>query len=292
MASNKFRLACIQMLVGADKGKNIQKAQSMVTKAVREHQAQMVMLPEMFNCPYSNASFPTYSEPLPEIGASEGTGETSDFLSSTAKDMKIWLVGGSIPEKHEGKLYNTCLVVDPEGNFVAKHRKVHLFDIDVPGGVRFFESETLTGGSTLSTFETPFCKMGVGICYDIRFPEYAQICQKEGCQVLLYPGAFNTTTGPLHWELLQRARAVDNQLWVATASPARDPDFSYQAWGHSTVVDPWGKVVQTTEHEEDIVIADIDVEVSNTIRTNIPILKQKRSDLYTGAAWGEAQAKL
>ncbi|CAL8255402.1 unnamed protein product [Merluccius merluccius] len=157
---------------------------------------------------------------------------------------------------------------------------IHLFDIDVPGKIRFQESETLSPGSAFSVFETPFCKVGVGICYDIRFAEMAQLYSKMGCELLVYPGAFNMTTGPAHWELLQRARALDNQLYVATASPARDETSSYIAWGHSTVVNPWGEVISSTGSEEAVVYAEIDLQYLADVRQQIPVTVQRRDDLY------------
>ncbi|PIK32904.1 putative omega-amidase NIT2 isoform X4, partial [Apostichopus japonicus] len=128
---------------------------------------------------------------------------------------------------------------DPEGKMIAKHRKMHLFDIDIPGKIKFKESEVLHPGSKFTTFETPFCKVGIGICYDMRFAELAQIYKNLGCKLIVYPGAFNMTTGEAHWEAIQRGRAIDNQLYVATVSPARDVDATYIAWGHSTIVSPW-----------------------------------------------------
>jgi omega-amidase len=178
-------------------------------------------------------------------------------------------------------LYNTCLVFAPDGGVVAKHRKVHLFDINVPGKMVFKESDTLSAGSAATWFDTPFARIGLGICYDIRFGEYAQLLSERGATMLIYPGAFNTTTGPMHWELLQRARAVDNQLWVLTCSPARSPDLkSYQAWGHSSVISPWGRVVATTGHQPAVVVADVDMKEVNDMRTSIPVRSQKRKDLY------------
>uniref|UniRef100_A0A6G1RQB3 omega-amidase n=1 Tax=Hypotaenidia okinawae TaxID=2861861 RepID=A0A6G1RQB3_9GRUI len=163
---------------------------------------------------------------------------------------------------------------------LAKHRKVHLFDINIPGKIQFKESETLSPGNSLSMFDTPYCKVGLGICYDIRFAEMAQIYGQQGCQLLIYPGAFNLTTGPAHWELLQRGRAVDNQVYVATVSPARDEKSSYIAWGHSTVVNPWGEVIAKAGAEETVVYTDIDMKKLAEIRQQIPILSQKRCDLY------------
>ncbi|KAM7388642.1 hypothetical protein PAMP_024803 [Pampus punctatissimus] len=197
---------------------------------------------------------------------------------------------GSIPEEDDGKLYNSCTVYGPDGELILKHRKIHLFDIDVPGKIRFQESETLTPGNSLSMFETPFCKVGVGICYDMRFAELAQLYSRKGCQLLVYPGAFNMTTGPAHWELLQRGRAIDNQVYVATASPARDESASYVAWGHSTVVNPWGEVISKAGAEEAVIYADIDLQYLADIRQQIPITVQRRDDLYTVTSVQEASS--
>ena len=274
-----------QIHVGEDKNANLREAAQRVREAVGLG-AQVVMLPEMFNCPYSTDSFGPYSEAVP------GPGEAFDAEASpsaativnTAKELGVYVVGGSVPERAEdGCVYNTSIVADPEGNIVAKHRKVHLFDIDVPGKITFRESDTLTGGDTITVFDTAFGRMALGICYDIRFPEYAQVCAAAGARVLLYPGAFNTTTGPAHWLLLQRARAVDNQVFVATCSPARNPDATYQAWGHSTVVDPWGETVATTGHGPSVTTATLDLPKIEETRQRVPVLRQKRLDLYSSA---------
>ena len=165
------------------------------------------------------------------------------MLIDSAIENKVWIIGGSIPERDGDNVYNTCIVVNPEGSIVAKHRKVHLFDIDVPGKITFKESDTLSAGNQLTVFDTPFCRIGLGICYDMRFPEQSQLMKDAGAEMIVFPGAFNLTTGPAHWELLLRGRAVDNQLYVAGVSPARNPSSDYKAWGHSTLVSPWGKYV-------------------------------------------------
>jgi len=237
------------------------------------------MLPEMWNCPYSNDSFPTYAETIPKDNEDNKSSSYS-FIKSLAQEFKLWLIGGSIPEREGDKLFNTCFVFNPLGQLAAKHRKAHLFDIDIPGGITFKESETLTAGNKITTFDTEYGKIGLGICYDIRFPEYAQICTQAGCTILCYPGAFNTTTGPKHWELLQRARAVDNQVFVLTCSPSRSPESKYQAWGHSTVVSPWGEVIATTEHGPAVVCCDLNLSLVSDVRKQIPSRSQKRLDLY------------
>ena len=266
-----FRLALVQLSVSTSKKENLLRAVKLIKEAA-SNGAKVVALPECFNSPYGTSYFPKYAETIP--------GRSTAALEKAAKDNKVFLIGGSIPEEDGGKLYNTCTVYNPEGQMIAKHRKVHLFDIDVPGKIRFQESETLSPGNSFTSFDTPFCKFGIGICYDIRFAEMGQIYAREGCNVLVYPGAFNMTTGPAHWELLQRARAIDNQVFVATVSPARDENATYVAWGHSTVVSPWGEVIATTEHEEAIVYSDIDLSLVDTIRNQVPVTLQRRKDLY------------
>ena len=159
-----------------------------------------------------------------------------------ARERGIWLIGGSIPELEDGNVYNTSFVYAPDGSCAARHRKTHLFDIDVAGGQRFMESETLTPGSDITTFETPWGTMGLCICFDFRFEELARLMTLRGARVLFVPAAFNMTTGPAHWELLFRQRAVDNQVFTVGTSPARDESASYHAWGHSIVCDPWGSI--------------------------------------------------
>lgn len=274
--SEKFKFAGIQMTVGADKQQNLERAKMMVQKAAHNG-ARLVCLPEMFNCPYSNDSFGPYSENIPD-------GPSTLALKEMAHTNGVFLVGGSIPEKvvenNQTKLYNTCLIINPQAQIIGKHRKIHLFDIDVPNQITFKESETLTRGDSMTVVELPWCKIGVGICYDMRFPELAQLMREKGAEFLVYPGAFNTTTGPAHWELLQRSRALDNQVYFSAVSPARNPESTYQAWGHSTVVSPWGDIVSTCDEKETIIEAEIDLEKVRTVRQNIPVLKQKRNDLY------------
>ncbi|XP_038622209.1 omega-amidase NIT2 isoform X2 [Tachyglossus aculeatus] len=270
-----FRLALIQLRVSSVKAENLARATGLIREAAAQG-AQVVSLPECFNSPYGTKYFQQYAEKIP--------GESTQKLSEVAKECGIYLIGGSIPEEDAGKLYNTCTVFGPDGSLLVKHRKIHLFDIDVPGKIRFQESETLSPGDSLSTFDTPYCKVGLGICYDIRFAELAQIYTQRGCQLLVYPGAFNMTTGPAHWELLQRGRAVDNQLYVATTSPARDEKASYVAWGHSTVVGPWGDVLAKAGPEETVLHTDIDLKKVAEVRQQIPILSQRRPDVYAKEA--------
>ncbi|RHZ75250.1 hypothetical protein Glove_216g105 [Diversispora epigaea] len=278
MTTTTFKIACIQLSVTSDKSENLKKAKNKIMEASKNG-AKLIVLPECFNSPYGTQYFDQYAEFIPN-------GESVKTLSEAAKEAKAYIIGGSIPERDETtkKLYNTCSVYDPEGNLIAKHRKVHLFDIDIPGRITFQESKTLDPGNSLTHFDTEYGKIGVGICYDIRFPEMAMIAARKGCIAMIYPAAFNLITGPLHWELLQRARALDNQIYVATCSPARDMNATYNAWGHSTVVDPNGQIVATTDYEEDVIYAEIDLNRFNHIRESIPLNIQRRFDLYTNVA--------
>ncbi|KAH7974640.1 hypothetical protein HPB49_017610 [Dermacentor silvarum] len=271
MASTSFRVALVQLAVKASKAENLARAGDEIKKAATSG-AKLVCLPECFGFPYGAQYFPKYAESIP--------GETSEMLSKAAQENGVYLIGGSMAETENGKLYNTCLVYGPDGKMLAKHRKVHLFDIDIPGKITFKESDSFTAGNSLTTFDTPYCRVGLGICYDLRFAQMAQLYAKQGCKLLFYPGAFSMATGPLHWELLQRGRAVDNQVYVATASPARDQSASYVAWGHSTLVDPFGKVVASAGAEEELVVGEVDLEHLEAVRNEIPITKQQRDDLY------------
>ncbi|XP_027081517.1 omega-amidase, chloroplastic isoform X2 [Coffea arabica] len=272
----KFKIGLCQLAVTPDKERNILHARTAIEEAA-EKGAKLVVLPEIWNGPYSNDSFPVYAE---DIGAGFDKSPSTAMLSEAARLLKVTIIGGSIAERDGDKLYNTCCVFDTDGNLIAKHRKIHLFDIDIPGKISFKESKTLTAGESPTVVDTEVGRIGIGICYDIRFQELAILYAARGAHLICYPGAFNTTTGPLHWELLQRARATDNQLYVATCSPARDPGAGYQAWGHSTLVGPFGEVLATTEHEEAILVAEIDYSQIELRRTNLPLEKQRRGDLY------------
>jgi len=280
---SKFRLAVCQLLVGSNKQSNILNAAKSVREAA-QNKANVVVLPEMWNCPYSNESFPKYAEPIPiDVKQfNEGQSPSLTMLSRIAKECGITLVAGSIPETDGQNLFNTCTVFNRHGKLLAKYRKAHLFDIDIPGKIRFVESETLKPGQELVRFKTEYCDVGLGICYDVRFGEMARrLTETSECKMLIYPGAFNTTTGPLHWELLGRARAVDTQSFVVLASPSRNPESTYQAWGHSSIINPWGKVVATIDHTPGIIYADIDLGEAEEIRRNIPVRKQRRPELYS-----------
>ncbi|WP_101772451.1 carbon-nitrogen hydrolase family protein [Peptostreptococcus faecalis] len=266
-----FKVAVCQIKTCDNKKKNIEKAIKMIEEAA-QNGAELVVLPEIFNSPYDNKSFPVYAEVYP--------GETSLAMIDVAKKCKIHLVAGSIPEQEGDKIYNTSYFFDDEGNLLKKHRKMHLFDIDIEGGQYFKESDVLTPGNDFSVVDTKLGKIGMAICYDVRFPEYFRILALEGAELIVLPAAFNMTTGPAHWEMSVRMRAVDNQVYMIGASPARDEKANYVSYANSLIVDPWGKVISSARESEEIIYAQIDSKLESDIRDQLPLLKHMRKDKY------------
>lgn len=266
------KVAVIQMHVEEDKMKNMANAAAFVKEAA-EQGADIAILPEMFNCPYKTSNFPIYAE--------EEGGECYRLLSGVAKSLGIYLVAGTMPEKDsEGKVYNTSYVFDREGRKIGKHRKMHLFDIAVKGGQHFRESDTLTAGNSVTVFETEFGRIGLAVCYDFRFPELARLMVEEGAKAVIVPAAFNMTTGPAHWEVMFRSRAIDNQVYTIGAAPARDVDSCYISYGNSIVVSPWGEVLLRMDEKEGIALETLDFDYVEKIREQLPLLLQRRKDIY------------
>lgn len=270
--SESFQIALCQMLVTDNKASNLARAREMISRASALG-SKLVILPEMFNCPYQVSQFPNFAESYPG-------GESLDMLSSSAAREGVYLVGGSLPETDGKWFYNTSFIFGPDGSLLGRHRKIHLFDVDLPGGLRVRESATLKAGEDVGVIATELGNLGVVICYDIRFPELIRLLALGGAQVLVVPAAFNMTTGPAHWDLVFRARAVDNQLYVAAVSPARDPGAAYVCYGHSMVIDPWGNKVAVSGEGETVLTAVIELGLVEEIRGRLPLLKHRRADLY------------
>jgi omega-amidase len=267
-----FTAGLIQMLVADDKAENVEKAVSMIARAARMG-AELVVLPEMFSCPYETGNFPVYAE--------KAGGATWRALSGAAAENGVFLIGGSIPEADEaGRVYNTCFSFDRRGGQIGRHRKMHLFDVNIAGGQVFMESETLTAGGEATVFDTGFGRVGTAICYDIRFPELFRLMALRGATVMAVPAAFNMTTGPAHWEITFRARALDNQAFLLGAAPARNTRASYVAYGNSIAVSPWGDVLGRLDEKEGILLAEIDTSRLDAARGGLPLLRHRRTDVY------------
>ena len=274
----KMKAAILQTKVFAEKEKNIRQLEEILDCGKTEG-ADLVTLPEMFACPYETGNFPLYAEP-------EG-GPSWQALSALAKKHHIYLSAGSMPEfgpAAEGqtgrRVYNTAYVFDRGGRQIGKHRKAHLFDINVTGGQCFRESDTLSPGNQITCFDTEFGKVGLCVCYDFRFPETARLMAQDGAKLILVPAAFNMTTGPAHWELMFRQRAVESQCYVIGTAPARDVESSYISWGHSIAVDPWGTVLTQMDEKEGIRLVEFDFDYLEKVRQELPLLKHRRTDLY------------
>ena len=267
-----MKVAAIQMPTVKDKIQNIRTAGTYIEK-IKAENPDFVILPEMSCCPYQTENFPVYAE-------KEG-GPSWQAMSDYARKYHIYLIAGSMPEADDvGKVYNTSYIFDRDGKQIGKHRKAHLFDINVKNGQYFKESDTLTSGDHATVFDTEFGKMGVMICYDIRFPEFARTMVLDGARMIFVPAAFNMTTGPAHWELTFRARALDNQIYMLGCAPARDTQAGYISWGHSIVTDPWGKVMKQLDEKEGILIEEIDLDREDQIREQLPLLKHRKSEMY------------
>lgn len=271
-----FKAAICQMPISFDKKVNLAKAESMI-KAAAADGCQLAILPEMFNCPYKAELFSEYAESYPQ-------GETIKMLAKTAAEAKIGIIGGSIPERDEHQnLYNTSFIFNEMGELIGRHRKVHLFDIDIKGGTVFKESSILSAGKDITVVKIAGVTLGVGICYDIRFPELSRLMALAGAEVIVFPAVFSVSTGPDHWELLIRGRAVDNQVFVVGAAPANTLESACQAYSHSMAVDPWGNIIGKAGVEEKIIKVEIDFRQLCAVREQLPLLKHRRPDVYEGA---------
>lgn len=269
---DQFKLALCQMKVIDDKDSNIKNALDMI-KSAAENKSDLVILPEMFNCPYDNEKFKEYAEEKEDS-------KTLKSISKAAKDSNMYVIAGSIPELDGDELYNSSFIFNRNGEVIGSHRKMHLFDIDIPEKISFKESDIISPGNQITLIDTELCKIGLAVCYDIRFPELLRIMALEGAELIVIPGAFNMTTGPAHWETLIRGRAIDNQLYVAAASPARNEELSYVAYGNSMVADPWGDVLVRASEKEEIIYANIKLSKIKEIREELPVLNGRREDIY------------
>ena len=267
-----MRIAQLQTHVWDDPDRCLAGAEE-VLSALDGQRPDLVCLGEMFACPYETAAFPRLAQPT--------GGPTWRRRSAMAAEHHETLSAGTVPEVDaDGHVYNTAYVFGPDGSQLARFRKMHLFDVDIPGGQRFRESDTLTAGDQVVTFATGLCRMGVCVCFDCRFPELVRLMALRGAQVILVPAAFNLSTGPAPWELLHRSNALAAQCFVVATSVARDMRASYHAWGHSMVVSPWGQVLAEAAEGPCAQVVDVDLGEVARARQALPTLCARRSDVY------------
>ncbi|OGS37346.1 MAG: carbon-nitrogen hydrolase [Elusimicrobia bacterium RIFOXYB2_FULL_49_7] len=264
-------MALCQTAVVHDKFANLEKARCVVAQAAAKG-AKLAVLPEMFNCPYDTDRFRAYAEPIP-------AGMSSRFLSALAAEYRIFLVGGSVPEKSGSRFFNSSPVFNPKGKLIALHRKMHLFDVSLKT-VKIKESRVLSAGNQVTVFKTPIGPIGLCLCYDLRFPELFRLMLKKKVVGVVIPAAFSIETGMAHWHTLLRTRAIDNQIFIMAASPARAKAPDYPAFGHSLAADPFGRILVEAGEKESLVFFDLDLAVLKTVRSHLPLLRHRRTDLY------------
>jgi predicted amidohydrolase len=271
--AKKYTVAVIQMDSQSDKVENMKQIAGFIDEAAVKG-VTLVSLPEVMNY----------------IGKPEGTGEepgetipgySTEILMQKAKEHKIYIHSGSLLERktEDVRCYNTSVMINDNGEIIAIYRKLHTFDITLPDGTVCDESARVAPGSDIVTLDTKLGKLGLSICYDIRFPELFRLMALEGAQVLFTPANFTTPTGKDHWEPLLRARAIENGCYViASAQIGTKPRFV--AYGNSLVVDPWGMVIMRAPNEVGVTYAEIDLDFQNRVRGQIPSLKNRRPDIY------------
>src|SRR5919109_1303780 len=268
-----IRVACVQLTSRTEKAANLERAESLVARAASTG-ADVVVLPEKWNLIGSADDFRAAAETL------DG-GESMRAMAGWARTLGITLVGGSITERRDGreKLSNTCCVFDPQGALVAVYRKIHLFDVEVGGHV-YRESEAEEPGTEPVVAHVEDWAIGLTVCYDVRFPELYRILALEGAELATVPAHFTTPTGRDHWHVLLRARAIEDQLYVAAAGQVGETLPGRPAYGRSLIVDPWGTVLAQAPDEETVISAEVDRARLRWVREQLPSLKNRQADAY------------
>jgi len=264
-------IAAAQMVSTADKAHNVEAATRLVRRAA-DLGARLVGLPENFS----------WMGPEPERPAAAETleGPTLSRMAQLARELRVTLLAGSVLEAGApgGRLYNTSVLFGPDGTRLATYRKMHLFDVDVGDGATYQESAAVAPGTEVVAAETEVGRLGLSVCYDVRFPELYRRLSRDGATLLAVPAAFTLMTGKDHWEVLLRARAIENQAYVLAPAQGGRHSANRQTYGHSMVVDPWGLVTARASEGEGLAVAPVDPELQARVRRNLPCLQHRRLD--------------
>jgi len=266
------RVAAIQMVSTANLSENLATAARLIDQAAATG-AELAVLPEYF---------PIISDNERDKFACRetfGNGPIQEFLTEAAQRHKLWLMAGSIPldSGDPARVYNSCLLYNPDGKVVARYEKIHLFDVQVDAGKEAYnESNTIAAGSEVVVAETPFARIGMSICYDLRFPELYRRMLDRDISIITVPSAFTWTTGQRHWELLLRARAVENLCYVIAANQGGQNTARRATWGHSMIIDPWGDILATVEQGPGVACADLDLDKLHSLRKSFPALQHRK----------------
>ena len=264
-----YTVAVAQMNTQDDPEQNLQQAETWIRQAAQRG-AALIAFPETMN--YIGREYLQHAEPIP--------GPTADRLCALARETGIWILGGSITEAVPDAFpRNTSLLIAPDGSIAARYSKLHMFDVVITDGPSYRESSYSTAGTALTVADTPLGKLGLSICYDLRFPEQYRLLAMAGAEVLFVPAGFTMNTGRDHWETLLRARAIENGCFViAPNQTGRKP--KNQSYGRSMVVDPWGTVIAQASDGPGLIFADIDLDRIAAVRRQVPSLENRRSDVY------------
>jgi deaminated glutathione amidase len=276
-----MRAAVVQLNSTADKARNLATAERLVRAAAADG-ATLVALPEKWNLLAGGAELLAGAEPL--------DGPSLEAARDWARDLGIHLLAGSVSEQGpEGKAFNTSVLVGPDGGDLATYRKIHMFDVDV-GGVFYRESEHEEPGEEIVVASLPDASLGLSVCYDLRFPELYRILAVRGAQIVAVPSAFTLATGRDHWEVLLRARAIEDQVFVLAPNQVGEASPHFSSYGRSMIVDPWGVVLATAPDEECFIAADLDLDAQRRVRQSLPSLANRRPQAYAWPQLTEARA--
>lgn len=274
---SKYKVAAIQMASGPNVSANLLEAKRLISMAASS-EAKLVVLPENF------AIMGMAESDKVKIREKEGVGQIQEFLQEQAARHDIWLVGGTIPIEADDdkKIRAACILYDNSGAQVVRYDKTHLFDVHLPDSdVRYVESETIEAGDKYCVHDTPFGKLGIAVCYDLRFPELFRSMLQKDVEVIAIPSAFTKKTGKSHWDILVRARAIENLSYVIAADQGGYHVNGQESYGHSMIVDPWGNVLDRLPNGSGVVVADIDRNALHKIRQSFPVLKHRKFTVET-----------
>jgi predicted amidohydrolase len=276
-----MRVSVMQMNAGHEKAQNLAQASRLLAAAIEADRPSVVALPEMWTCLGGDrAAKLREAEELPPPGANVPGGPAYEFLRGVARSERIYVHGGSIAERDGERLFNTTVLFDPDGREIARYRKIHLFDIITPDGTGYRESASFGSGAEVVTCEAGGVRVGLAICYDVRFPELFLALRRAGAELIFLPAAFTLQTGKDHWEVLLRARAIETQCWLAApATWGRHTDGDGAArftYGHSLVCDPWGSVVARASDGIGWATARIDTQLTARVRRDMPVLEHRK----------------
>lgn len=267
---NEF--AAIQMASGPNINSNLIEADRLIAEAVAA-EAKLIVLPENFGF------LGQKEEDKFSIAEEDGIGPMQDFLAKQAARHKVWIVGGTVPLKdtEQGKVRQVCLVYNDAGERVARYDKIHLFDVHIAStGENYNESASISPGDRVCVINTPFGRLGIAICYDLRFPELFRHMLDEGVDIIALPSAFTAITGRAHWETLVRARAIENLCYVIAADQGGFHVNGRETYGHTMIIDPWGQVLDQLPTGSGVVVASFDREYLVSVRRNFPVIEHRR----------------